>query len=258
MVQTFYLERASAWHALHPYTKLAIALALIVCAFAVRWTFMPVALFVLLILPLAAWAQIGAPLLRTSVLIVLPLAVSLALLQGLFYPGAVNVLLQIGPLALKAEGLRFAFITATRILVIAGAGLLVVYSTPPTDLALAMVQSGAPPSLAYVVVSAIQLIPEMQSRAAAILNAQQARGLETEGNFLVRIRALVPLLAPLIYGALEGVQERALALDARAFRARRVKTSWRALRDTRPQFLVRVAVLALAALVVLLSLLLGF
>lgn len=218
---------------------------------------MPIALFVLVILPVAVWAQFAPQWLRAVVLVVLPIAVSLALVQGLFYPGAANVIVQIGPLILKTEGLVFAFVTATRLLVIAGAGLLVVYSTPPSDLALAMVQSGAPTSLAFVTVSAIQLVPEMQSRAAAILTAQQARGLETQGNLGVRVRAFLPLVAPLIYGALEGVQERALALDARAFRAPNQRTSWRELRDTPGQFIFRIVLILLTISIVMAAIVFG-
>lgn len=198
-----------------------------------------VALFVLVILPLAVWGKIWREVLRATFMVVLPLAVSLALVQGFFYPGAQDVLAQIGPFALKREGLEFAFVTATRLMAIAGAGLLVVYATHPADLALALVQAGAPFSLAYIAVAAIQLLPEMQSRAQQILNAQQARGLETQGNVFVRVRAFVPLIAPLVYGALENVQERALALDARAFRAPRAKTSWRELRDSSRQRIAR-------------------
>jgi energy-coupling factor transport system permease protein len=239
MNQSFFLDRASGWHALHPLTKLAAALAVIVTAFGVRWMFISVALFVLVILPLAAWGKIWREVLRTTFTVVLPLAISLALVQGFFYPGAQDVIWQVGPLTLKREGLEFAFVTAARLTVIAGTGLLVVYATHPADLALALVQAGAPFSLAYIAVAAIQLLPEMQGRAQNILNAQQARGLETQGNLLMRGRAFVPLIAPLVYGALENVQERALALDARAFRAPRAKTSWRELRDSNLQRVVR-------------------
>lgn len=232
MNQSFFLDRGSRWHALYPLTKLTLALALIVTAFSVRWTFISIALFVLVIVPIAFYGKIWREVLRTTVTVILPLAISLSLVQGFFYPGAHDVLFQIGPLALKREGLVFAFETGTRLLLIAGAGLVVVYATHPADLALAMVQGGAPYALAYIVVTAIQLLPEMQANAQGILNAQQARGLETTGSLRVRLGAFLPLIAPLVYGALENVQERALALDARAFRASRTKTSWRELRDT--------------------------
>jgi energy-coupling factor transport system permease protein len=249
--QSFYLDRASSWHALHPFTKLTVAFALIVTAFSVRWFFGSIALFVLVVLPIAAWGKILPELLRATFTVILPLAISLTLVQGFFYPGAQTVIFQIGPFALKQEGLEFAFVTATRLMVIAGAGLLVVFSTHPADLALSLVKAGAPYSLAYIAVTAIQLLPEMQARGQNIHNAQQARGLESRGNLVVRIRAFLPLIAPLVYGALENVQERALALDARAFRAPRPKTSWRELRDTRGQLVFRIFVLLVTSLFVL-------
>ena len=254
MNQSFFLDRASGWHALHPLTKLAVALAIAVTVFCVRWNYISVALFVFIILPIAVWAKIWREVLRTTFTVILPLAISLVLVQGFFYPGATDVIWQIGPFSLKREGLEFAFVTATRLMVIAGAGLLVVYATHPADLARALVQAGAPYSLAYIIVTAIQLLPEMQARANGILNAQQARGLETTGRLRVRIAAFVPLIAPLVYGALENVQERALALDARAFRAARPKTSWRELRDSQAQRVARVLLIIFSILLVLVSL----
>lgn len=253
MSQTFYLDRATVWHALHPLTKLAVALALIVAAFSVRWFFFSSALYVLIIFPIAVWARIWRELLRTTFFVILPIAISLVLVQGFFFPGARDVIFQIGPLALKREGLEFAFVTATRLFVVAGAGLLVVYCTHPVDLALALVQMGAPYPFAYIVVSAIQLLPEMQARAESILNAQQARGLETTGGWRVRLAAFVPIISPLVYGALANVQERALALDARAFRAPLRKTSWRVLRDSQLQRIVRVLLVVSSILLALYS-----
>ncbi|HZQ10068.1 MAG TPA: energy-coupling factor transporter transmembrane component T [Anaerolineae bacterium] len=250
MNQSFFLDRASGLQALHPLTKLMLALALIVTAFTVRWLFISIALFVCIILPLAVWGKIWREVLRTTITLSIPLAISVTLVQGFFFPGAQIVLWQIGPFSLKREGLEFAFVIITRLLVIAGTGLLVVYTTHPADLAIALVQAGAPYALAYIAVSAIQLLPEMQARAQSILNAQQARGLETRGSIGVRIRAFVPLIAPLVYGALENVQERALALDARAFRSTRIKTSWRELHDSQAQRAARLILAAYSILMI--------
>jgi energy-coupling factor transport system permease protein len=242
-------------NALHPSTKLTLAFALVVIALAARWILMPIALFLLVILPLAAWGRLARKLLRATFVVILPFAISLGLVQGLFYPGAENVVLRLGPLSLKSEGLLFAFATATRILVLAGAGLLVLYSTHPADLALALVQRGAPPSLAYIAVAVVQLLPEMQARATAIMDAQRARGLETEGSLPTRLRAFLPLVGPLIYGALENVQGRALALESRAFRAPRRKTSWRELHDSKAQQIIRTLLLGITLLVVVVGIL---
>ena len=46
--------------------------------------------------------------------------------------------------------------------------------------------------IAFVVLSAVQLIPRMRDRADRILAAQSARGLAVDGSIRTRVRALVP------------------------------------------------------------------
>ncbi len=101
-----------------------------------------------------------------------------------------------------------------------------------------------PREIAYVILAALSLVPRMQARAQSISDAQQARGLRTEGNMLVRARALLPLLGPLITSALHETEERALALEARAFRAPGPKSQWRIVHDTATQRIVRWVLLA--------------
>ena len=61
------------------------------------------------------------------------------------------------------------------------------------------------------------MVPAMADRAATIIAAQRARGLDTEGSFAARVRGLIPLAGPVILGAIGEVEERTLALEARAF-----------------------------------------
>ncbi len=255
MNRSFYLERVSGLHALHPLTKLVVALALVLVGFAAPSPYVPLALFVFVVLPLAAWGRIAGEVLKVTAAVILPFIISVVIIQGLFYPGAEHVLVSLGPLALKQEGLVFALGTAARILLLAGAGLDLLFSTHPADLALALTQRGMPNALAYIIVTAIQLIPQMQARASAILDAQRSRGLETEGSLLVRVRALLPLLVPLVLSALSDVDERAMALEARAFSAPRAKTSFKELRDTRGQAAARWLLLAAALLITALEVL---
>ena len=77
----------------------------------------------------------------------------------------------------------------------------------------------------YLVVTTLQIIPQFQNKAGEILNAQQARGLETQGNFLKRLRALFPVVVPMILGSLIDIDERAIALESRAFSKPGPKTS---------------------------------
>lgn len=69
----------------------------------------------------------------------------------------------------------------------------------------------------YVVLSTLQMVPVLKKRSEVIMNAQRARGVETEGNLLVRAKVFVPTLVPLVLSAIQGTEERALTLEARGF-----------------------------------------
>ncbi len=241
----FFLPRTSPLHKFHPLTKLVAALCIVLIGFLASWPHLPLLLFVFLILPLAAWGQLFRDVGRATLTVILPFVLSISLVQGFFYPGATHVIFSIGPFALKEEGLLFAYRTLGKISVLAGAGLLLMFSTHPADLMLALVQRGFPNALAYIVMTAIQLLPHMQAKATAIANAQRARGLETDANFWRRSRALLALVGPLVFSALIDVNERALALEARAFSAPCSKTSLKELHDSRGQVLARWAMLIL-------------
>jgi energy-coupling factor transport system permease protein len=62
-------------------------------------------------------------------------------------------------------------------------------------------------------------------------------------NFVRRLRLLLPLVGPLILGSIVDVEERAMALEARAFSHPAPKTSLLTLQDSRGQAAVRVLLL---------------
>jgi energy-coupling factor transport system permease protein len=66
------------------------------------------------------------------------------------------------------------------------------------------------------------------------MDAQKSRGLELEkGNFLKRIRNFIPILIPLIVGAIRRSLELAEAMESRAFGAKKERTSLYLLRMRR-------------------------
>lgn len=67
--------------------------------------------------------------------------------------------------------------------------------------------------------AALSAVPRTQARAVEVIEAQRARGLDTEGSWRRRARGVLPLVTPLVIGSLAEVDDRALALEARAFGA---------------------------------------
>lgn len=230
---------------LHPLTKLVLLATAFIIAFTDVATGTAVSLFswgctlLLLIVVVLNGGSSTKAILQAFVLALIPITISLILVQGFFFPNATDVLLTLGPFTLKSEGLYFGAKIITRLALIVIATLILIHTTPAADLSLALTQVGIPREIAYIILSAMQLVPRMRAKAEAITNAQRARGLATEGNFLVRVSALLPLIGPLITSALQETEERALALEVRAFRAPGPKSSWRQLHDSPAQRILR-------------------
>ena len=236
-MQSIYSPGDSPLHRLHPLTKLAATALIVAAAYLLPGLLSPLALF-LVVLLLAYIGGIMGSFLRPVLLGLLPIVVSLFVIQGILFPPPGATPLQLGPITLTREGLALAFLISTRLLTFTSAILLLLRTTHPADLVFALTERGMPRSIGYILLVTLQIAPDMISRATAIMEAQRSRGLETQGG-LRPVRALVPLVGPLVVGALVDVEERAMAIESRAYTAPGPKTSLRELVDTTSQRITR-------------------
>ena len=245
---TGYFRPGASWlHRRNPVTKLLALLWVILAAFL-----LPPPALVALVAGLAGVAA-SVGLLRAvirSLRIPGLLFASILLVNALFYPGARQTIAALGPLSITREGLTFGAVSAGRLLVAFSASILLLFTTLADDLLEALVARGASHRIAFVILSSVQMVPRLQSRAGAILEAQQARGLEIGGSLARRARALVPLVGPLLLGSLIDVRERTFALEARAFGARPDRTAYRVVPDPGVDRVLRWLIVAAAVGVV--------
>jgi energy-coupling factor transport system permease protein len=247
---TGYYRPGRSWlHRRDPLTKLLAVAWLLLAAFLLP----PLTLAVLGVgVVAAAWSagQLGA--LVRALRIPALLIASILIVNALFFPGAQDVLVRVGPVALSREGLAFGVVSAGRLLVIFAAMILFLFTTLADDILESLVARGASHRIAFVILSAVQMVPRLQARAGAILEAQQARGLAVTGSVGRRIRALVPLVSPILLGSLIDVRERTFALEARAFGATPDRTAYRRVPDPPIDRWLRLGImLAMAATVVI-------
>ena len=243
-----YFISGSSWlHRRHPLTK-ALGLAFVLLA---AFLLPPLALPILAVALLALAAAMGLlPVLIRAMRVPALLLTSILVVNALFFPGATDRLVSLGPLAVTREGLTFGLISAGRILVAFLASVLFLFTTLADDLLESMVARGASHRIAFVILSAVQMVPRMQTRAGSILEAQQARGLRIEGSLVRRMRALVPLIGPVLLGSLIDVRERTFALEARGFGARPGRTAYRTVADPPGDRVLRIALLLACVLVI--------
>jgi len=81
----------------------------------------------------------------------------------------------------------------------------------------------------FIMLASMQNIIDLKLASVTILESQKSRGIETEGNIIVRAKAFFPTLGPLLLGAIASTEEKAIAMDARAFSVKRKHTFLREL-----------------------------
>ena len=236
------------YRSLNPATKLAVAALEVVAAFVLPgWLGPGLVLLALAVVGIASRA------IRDLVLIglaTLPLVVSIMVVNLFLLSGASDQIVRIGPLAPTWSGFWFGLLTTARLLAFSSAMALAYVTTPIDDLLADLSRRGLGRRAIFVVGAAVGMVPRTLERAGEILDAQRSRGMDTEGRIWRRARGVFPLAAPLVFGALTEVEERTMALEARAFSAPGRPTLLRVPLDKAVDRVLRwAAVLALVAVI---------
>lgn len=209
-------------HRLNPITKMVVSVGLVAIAFLMP-DFRGPLLLVLGLASLTIIVGVHIPVAKILAFAGTPLAVALIVIQGLVFPGNVTEYFIIEPvpiidqLIFYEEGLLFALLFLFRVLTLMFVILLIILTTHPKRLTTALIERGVSSKFAYVFLAALQLIPLIQDRAKSILDAQQARGLDTKANIRQRFKSITALFIPLTISMLIATETRALALESRGF-----------------------------------------
>jgi energy-coupling factor transport system permease protein len=230
---SFYVKTDSPLHRFNPLTKLTLVFALILIAFLNQWYWTPHALALFVLPSLTLMGKVFREFLWVALRLILPAAGFLFLMQAFFQPLGENVVFEFLFLNMTRESLMFAFRNAVRIVVMVSAFTLFLLTTHPSEMMSDLTRRGMPGQFSYVVIATLQILPQIIAKAQTIIAAQRSRGLDTEGGFLKRAGAVVPLVGPLVLGSLVEVEERAIAIEARGFTSKNSKTSLHEIPDTR-------------------------
>jgi len=233
---------------LHPLTKLTLAFVLIVTAYMSSGLWLSTIAFIGALLTTATSEQ-RIRIAKVYPLFFVPIILSLLLIRGVFLPDVHTHPIFIAGYAISIDALAGAGLIILRYCTLVAALFTVLQTTPTAQLTQALAERGMPRSIEYILLMALQIIPDMQARAAAILEAQQSRGLVIK-SIVSRVQALLPLIGPLVVGALVDIEERAMALELRAFAATSLPTRMAVIVDSRAQQIARTALLLCAVLII--------
>jgi len=246
---SYYIQRDSALHYRNPLTKFVLALSIIIIAFTSPWYWTPQVLFFVCIIPLSFVGRVQKEFFSSVLRLILPATAFIFVMQALFQPGGQTVVFRLWVLDVTQESIWYALRISTRIADMIASFTIFLMTTHPSELMSDLTRRGLPGQFSYVIISTLQILPQMQARAQTIISAQRARGLDTESSFFKRAGAVVPLVSPLVFGSLVEVEERAVAIEARGFTSTHVKTSLHEVIDTSVDQVIRWVLIVIVILI---------
>lgn len=219
---TLYVEKNSLIHKIDPISKLlfvviSIAISYIVPTISV--VLGSVVISILLLIIGKVFRHI-LPIIGVSLILIL----SIIIVQGLFHPESKTPLFTLGGIVFYKEGISYALLLTLRVINILCAFGVLILTTKPDELIETLIKKGMSPKLGYIFLSVLQIVPQMRATMGKITDAQRSRGMETQGNVWIRMKALFPLIGPVVLNSLNDTRERAIALEIRGFNAKGVKT----------------------------------
>lgn len=221
-IERIQINKTNKLAGLHPSIKFLIVILYSICTFilssihvtSVKLSLVIIPWFLIVLILCAASGALKECIkaLKTVAIV----ALIIFLVQTFIVPGG-QILYHFGILRICENGLRTAVSLSFMIMDIAGIFVWLFQTTTNKEIARALEESGMNYKAAYVFISTLKMINILGDNSKTIMNAQRARGVETEGNVIVRAKAFFPSLVPLILGAVVGAEERVLTLEARGF-----------------------------------------
>lgn len=172
------------------------------------------------------------------------------LLRGVFHDSQ-EVLFSIGFLKFKTQGIIEGLKMTSIIISFAGSLLLFFKVTSIGDFMIALEKLGLSSMATYVVLSTFQTIPDLKERSNTIMASQKARGIETEGNIFIRMKAFVPIIGPLLLSAIADTEEKAIALESRAFTSEVKRTNLVEVEDSGKDKFLRIFMILITVIFIL-------
>ena len=157
--------------------------------------------------------------------------IMIIILWPIFDPSGLHVLFTFGPLKITEEGIWRGITNAFRICCLATVWYVLMFTTSQRDLVRALVKLGVRFDFGLTLSIALRFLPTFSATVDSIKDAQRARGMEFDkGSPIRRSKNYIAVLIPTIVSALRTADTLSLALQSRAYGARRDRTYLRELK----------------------------
>lgn len=221
-----YFPSSSVIHKLDPRIKFIILIAVIVFIF-LSSNFIALGVTLALTLSVIVLSKIPLKLYLKNIKVILPILI-FTMLINIFYIDEGKVLFDKWIFTVTTEGIYRAVFMALRIILLIIFSSILTYTTTPNELTDAMERLCLPLKFiglgtvvhmfTMMMTIALRFIPTLIEETQKIMNAQKARGANLDqGGFLRRVKAIIPILIPLIILSVRRAYELAEAMECRCY-----------------------------------------
>lgn len=256
-----FFDTGSVLHKADPRTKLLVLVLYIIFIFLAKG-FLSVAALAVFIFIAIIFSKIPVTMYLKNVKSILPIIIITALLN-VFYSGGGKILVDWWIFTITTSGVSRAVFMALRIVLLILSSAVLSYTTSPTSLTGAIESllkplkiiglGNAVHTMAMVMTIALRFIPTLIEETGKIMNAQKARGADLEnGNLIKRVKALIPILIPLLISSIRRAYELAEAMECRCYNGGKGRTKFKNLKFSNIDLILGViTVINLSAVIVL-------
>lgn len=231
-----FVDTNSCVHKLDPRNKLILLIAFLVFVFVAN-NFLSLGIITLFLIVLMPLSKIPFKMYLKNIKAILPVIILTAVLN-VFYTDAGTVLVDWWIFTITTGGVSKALFMALRIILLILASAVLSYTTSPTALTNAIESLLSPlkfiglknavHTMAMTMTIALRFIPTLIEETQKIMNAQKARGADMEsGNIIKKIKALLPILIPLLISSVRRAYELAEAMECRCYNGGDGRTKFR-------------------------------
>jgi len=242
-----YTESNTFLHRMDPRVKILAVLFLSVLALMIGnleyLLILLVAILLMLVLGRATLAKT-----YFAMKLVLRVMILIVVLWPFFNPVGSPVLFEYWIIKITEPGIVTGIEVAVRIACLASVWYILMFTTTQRDLVRALVKLGLRFDYGLTLSISLRFLPTFGSMVDSIRDAQRARGMEFDrGSLVRRSKNYVAVLVPTVVSALRTADTISLALQSRAYGARKDRTYLRALRMRPTDYVaLTIAVLAVA------------
>ena len=235
-----YVETRSPIHRADPRVKMVLLILAVVFIFiAENW--FGHALSALFVITTVLVSKVPIKMYLKNLKAILPIIILTSLINMFYGDSASGVLVEFWGISITYDGIYRALFMSLRIVLLIVVSSSLTYTTTPNDLTDAIEHlltplkfiglKSAVHTLALMMTIALRFIPTLVEEAEKIMNAQKARGADLEnGSLKERIKALIPILIPLLISSVRRAYELAEAMECRCYNGGEGKTRMKQLR----------------------------